>query len=172
MTIANQETTARTALQGMSKPDHLVTGRPRRGCAAGFSRHDSGVQWCGKQNGPQRLSVTGGPMHHWRTLGPDIPRSVASPQSRTPFLRTPVVYHALRRFETTNTAEVRCAEDTPTQNPPGGPLTQRALSGTGLWEPRAGNRPGPPGPLRVPFARPPFARPRPNREGPCPEGAP
>jgi hypothetical protein len=152
VTIANQETTARTALQGMSKPDHLVTGRPRRGCAAGFSRHDSGVQWCGKQNGPQRLSVTGGPMHHWRTLGPDIPRSVASPQSRTPFLRTPVVYHALRRFETTNTAEVRCAEDTPTQNPPGGPLTQRALSGTGLWEPRAKNRPGPPGPLCLSFA--------------------
>ena len=121
VTTANQRTQARTALCEISKPDNIVTGRPRRGCAAGFSRHDSGVQWCGKENGPQRLSVTRGQMHHWRTLGPDIPRPVASPQSRIPFLRTLTVYHVLASFETRNTGEIRCQRDTPTKNSPGGP---------------------------------------------------
>jgi len=37
-----------------------------------------------------------GPMHLWRTVDPDIPCQVASPQSLTPFLRAPSLYHALR----------------------------------------------------------------------------
>ena len=31
-------------------------------------------------------------MQHWRTFGPNIPCQVASPQSRTPFLRATVAY--------------------------------------------------------------------------------
>ena len=120
VTTANQENVARTALSAIPKCE-VVTGRPRRGFAAGFSRHDSGVQWCGKENGPQRLTVTRGPMHHWRTLGPDIPRPVASPQSRTLFLRATTVYHTLAQLKTRSTSEMGCTEDTPAKKPPAGP---------------------------------------------------
>ena len=36
---------------------------------------------------PPARCLTGGLKRHWRTVGPDIPRQVASPQSLTPFLR-------------------------------------------------------------------------------------
>jgi len=36
---------------------------------------------------PPVAIATEGLMHHWRTVGPDIPCPVASPQSLTPFLR-------------------------------------------------------------------------------------
>jgi hypothetical protein len=120
VTTANQENVARTARSVISKCE-VIAGCLGRGFAAGFSRHDSGVQWCGKENGPQRLWVTRGQRTIWRTVGPDIPRPVASPQSRTPFLRTLVVYHKLARLEPRSTAKTRCAEDTPTKNAPGGP---------------------------------------------------
>ena len=143
VTTANQENVARTALSAIPKCE-VVTGRPRRGFAAGFSRHDSGVQWCGKENGPQRPLITRGQMHHWRTVGPDIPRPVASPQSRIPFLRTPIVYYVLARFE------ARSTEKSGVQKIPRPKNRRQALDATGsfredLWEPWAGNRPGPPG---------------------------
>lgn len=120
VTTANQENVARTAIRAISKGE-VVGGRPGRGFAAGFSRHDSGVQWCGKENGPQRLSVTRGQMHHWRTLGPDIPRPVASPQSRTLFLRATTVYHTLAQLKIRSISEMGCTEDTPAKKPPAGP---------------------------------------------------
>ena len=36
---------------------------------------------------PLTVRTTRGLMHHWRTVGPDIPRQVASQQSLIPFLR-------------------------------------------------------------------------------------
>jgi hypothetical protein len=143
VTTANQENVARTALRAISKCE-VVAGHPGRGFAAGFSRHDSGVQWCGKENGPQRPLITRGQMHHWRTVGPDIPRPVASPQSRIPFLRTPIVYYVLARFE------ARSTEKSGVQKIPRPKNRRQALDATGsfredLWEPWAGNRPGPPG---------------------------
>ena len=60
-------------------------------------------------------------MHHWRTVGPDIPCQVASPQSLTPFLQAFIVYHVLTRLEARNTTKIRCVEDTLPQNSPGNP---------------------------------------------------
>jgi len=98
----------------------VVTGFPERSWAAGFLRHDSGVQWHDKKRPPATL-FTKGQMHHWHTVGPDIPCQVASPQSLTPFLRTFIVYHILAGLEARNTAEIRCAEDALPQNSPGSP---------------------------------------------------
>ena len=84
----------------------------------GIARVSNGV---GKEKGPQQLLVTRGQMHHWRTLGPDIPRSVASPQSRTPFLRASTVYHLPAVLEARNTDDSRFAEDTPTEKFAGRP---------------------------------------------------
>ena len=59
----------------------------RSGCAAGFFRHGSGVQWDSRKR-PPVIKTIGGldtPLAH-RSL--DIPCQVASPQSLTPFLQT------------------------------------------------------------------------------------
>jgi len=51
-----------------------------------FLRHDDGVQGYETER-PQIGLPIWGPMHLWRTVDPDIPCQVASPQSLTPFLR-------------------------------------------------------------------------------------
>jgi hypothetical protein len=66
----------------------VAVGRLRR---RDFLRHDSGVQWV-EESGPWKQSPPGAWMHHWRTVGPDIPCQVASQQSLTPFLRTGIRY--------------------------------------------------------------------------------
>jgi hypothetical protein len=57
------------------------------GCAAGFFRHASGVQWDSRKRPPVIKTTRGlnAPLAH-RSL--DIPCRVASPQSPTPFLQT------------------------------------------------------------------------------------
>ena len=45
---------------------------------------------------PRMGLPTRGPMHLWRTVDPDIPCQVASPQSLTPFLRARPLYHRFR----------------------------------------------------------------------------
>jgi len=59
----------------------------RGGYAAGFFRHESGVQGDSKKRPPVIKTIRGldAPLAH-RSL--DIPCQVASPQSPTPFLQT------------------------------------------------------------------------------------
>ena len=59
-----------------------------------FLRHGSGVRWCGTKR-PGTPLASRGQMHQRRTIGLNIPRQVASPQSPTPFLQAPLAYRSL-----------------------------------------------------------------------------
>ena len=63
--------------------------RLRRGILGGMARVSKGH--CEKS--PWRAIHSRGPMHPWRTLGPAIPRQVASPQSLLPFHQANQAYH-------------------------------------------------------------------------------
>ena len=73
---------------------HGHAWRPKYGLAAGFFRHGSGVRWR-RTKRPRTPLASRGRMHHRRTIGLNIPRQVASPQSPTPFLQAPLAYRSL-----------------------------------------------------------------------------
>jgi hypothetical protein len=74
-----------TALNKIGQRD-IVTGSPERGLAAGFSRHDSGVQWCEKKMAPDDLGHQGpdAPLAHRRPEYPSSGCVPAEPDSVSP----------------------------------------------------------------------------------------
>ena len=84
VTTVGHENMTMTALSEISKRD-VVTGFPERGWAAGFSRHDSGVQWCEK-TAPDDLGHQGpdAPLAHRRPEYPSSGCVPAEPDSVSP----------------------------------------------------------------------------------------
>jgi hypothetical protein len=91
-----QEATAVSDRRGSRRPGW--SGEPGRGCRGGRCEVTSGrgipvgfpgmtLVSNGGESRPPRAMPVGGPMHHWRTVGLDIPCRVAPLQSPTPLLQ-------------------------------------------------------------------------------------
>jgi len=85
VTTVGLENMTMTALNRMGKRD-VVTGSLERGLAAGFSRHDSGVQWREKKTAPNDLGHQGpdAPLAHRRPEYPSSGCVPAEPESVSP----------------------------------------------------------------------------------------
>ena len=150
-----------TALNKIGQRD-IVTGSPERGLAAGFSRHDSGVQWCEKKMAPDDLGHQGpdAPLAHRRPEYPSSGCVPAEPDSVSPGTCSLPYWHDSRQK----------APQSGVQKIPQPKIRREALDARGsfregLWEPRAGNRPGPPGRLCARLCAPLASRSEPPQSG-------